>query len=251
MRKRALVTGASEGIGHAFAKRLADDGFLVTAVARNEEKLQKLTSDLGEGHSYIVADLSTEAGAEKIAGLISQQHFDLLVNNAGKGAAGKFSEISMDRHKEILGLNINALVRLSHAYLNGARSGDALINVSSVVSFLPMPAIGLYSASKAFVTSFSESLWHDNKSRGIYVMGLCPGMTLTRFNENAGGGNQKAPEFLTQTPEELVETGMKALKCRRRPTVVSGALNNLMVFTSRLMSRKSVVSMMGQNSEKI
>jgi hypothetical protein len=245
MGKSALVTGASEGIGNVFAKRLAGEGYAITAVARSEKKLQQLVAELGAGHSYVVADLTTEAGQNKIAKLISEKHFDLLINNAGKAAVGKFMEIPLNSHIDVLRLNCEALVRLSHAYLNSAKEGDALINVSSALAFMPMPMIGLYSATKAFVTSFSESLWFDQKSRGVYVMGLCPGMTTTNFNKNSGGGDLEAPKAMTQTPEELVTNALVALKARKKPTVISGFTNNLFAFISRFRSRKSVVSMMG------
>jgi hypothetical protein len=250
MKKRALVTGASEGIGNVFARRLAADGYVVTAAARSEEKLKRLTGELGVEHSYVVADLATEAGQDKIVRAISGQHFDLLVNNAGKAAMGKFAELPIERHSEVTRLNIDALVKLSHAYLKTAKSGDALINVSSALAFMPMPLIGVYSATKAFVTSFSESLWFDQKSKGVYVMGLCPGITSTRFNENAGAGDQETPKMLTQTPEELVGNAMRALKCRKKPTVISGPVNNIFTFMSRIMSRKAVVNMMGNMAEK-
>ncbi len=249
MKRSALVTGASEGIGYVFARRLASEGYVVTAAARNEENLKKLTGELGGEHSYIVADLTTTAGQDKIVKAISEKHFDLLVNNAGKAAVGKFAEIPLKRHLEVLTLNCETVVRLSHAYLNSAKAGDALINVSSALAFMPMPLMGLYSATKAFVTSFSESLWHDQKKRGVYVMGLCPGITSTRFNEHSGAGNQETPKIMTQTPKELVDNAMKALRRRKKPTVLSGAVNNVFTFMSRLLSRKAAVNMMGQMVE--
>lgn len=246
MKKKALVTGASEGIGYVFAKRLAAEGYEVTAVARNESRLKQLLAEIGAGHSCIAADLTTEAGQDAIVQAISARHFDLLINNAGIAAMGVFTDIPLKRHVDVLTLNCETVVKLSYAYLKTAKAGDALLNVSSALAFMPMPVIGLYSATKAFVTSFSESLWFEQKPRGVYVMGLCPGITATNFNENSGGGKAETPKLMTQTPEQLVDVAMQALKSRKKPTVISGAVNNIFAFMSRLMSRKAIANMMGR-----
>lgn len=244
--KTALITGASEGLGNAFAKRLASEGYTVTAVARNENKLKHLMSEIGNNHSYIVADLSTTTGQEKIVQAISEQHFDVLINNAGIGAIGKFTELPFEKYKEVLALNIETVVKLSHAYLKIAKAGDALINVSSSLAFMPMPAIPLYSATKAFVTSFSESLWYEQKSRDIYVMGLCPGIMTTNFADHSGGGLNKAPKWMTQAPEQVATTALKALKSRKKPTVFSHFSDKLFMFMFRFYSREAIVSTMGK-----
>jgi len=111
---------------------------------------------------------------------------------------------------------------------------------------MPMPAIGLYSATKAFVTSFTESLWFEQKARGVYVMGLCPGITSTNFQVNSGGKREDIPKNLAQTPEEVVENAWKALQARRNPTVISGKKNTMMTVMTKVMPRKSTVTMMGK-----
>jgi len=132
MEKKALVTGASEGIGAVFARKLAKEGFVITGVARNEEKLQSLVREIGTRHNYIVADLSTESGQKKVMSELSgAHHYDLLINNAGVGAVGKFLDIPLERQLRMLHLNCAAVVNLSHAFLKNSKSGDALINVSS------------------------------------------------------------------------------------------------------------------------
>ncbi len=252
MTKRALVTGASDGIGRVFAQKLAKQGWSVTAVARTESRLQALVKELGEGHSYLVADLAVPAGQAKAAEAIGAQHFDLVVNNAGVGVLGKFADTALDRQLAMMRLNCEALVTLSHAYLKTAKSGDALINVSSCLAFLPMPGIGLYSATKAFVTSFSESLWWEQKARGVYVMGLCPGLTSTSFNKNAGGGEEIMGKKAgpTQTPEQVVDQALKALKARKSPTVISGLGNALFAGLTRFLPRRSTVNLLGSASAK-
>ena len=249
--KKALITGSSEGIGHCLAKKLAAEGYQITAVARTESKLQALVQELGLEHCFIVADLSTSQGQDKIAAALTANHYDLLVNNAGVGAVGYFAEAPLDKQMAMTRLNIDALVKLSHAYLKNAKSGDALVNVSSNLAFLPMPGIGLYSATKAFVTSFSEALWFENKSRGVYVMGFCPGLTATNFQVNAGGKKDDVPSALSQTTDEVAHNILKGLKKRSRPTVISGAKNALMAGITRVISRKRAINMMGGMAKKM
>lgn len=244
--KTALITGASEGLGSAFAKRLAGEGYAITAVARNEDKLKQLVSEIGNRHSYIVADLAMENGQNKIVQAISEHHYDLLINNAGMGAIGKFTKMPLKKYEEVLKLNIETVVTLSYAYLKTAKAGDALINVSSSLAFMPMPAVGLYAATKAFVTSFSESLWYEQKSRGVYVMGLCPGIMATNFTEHSGGGLYKPPKAITQTPEKVVITALKALEHRKKPIIFSHFSDKLFLFMFRFYSRKAIISTMGR-----
>jgi len=246
MEKTALVTGASEGIGRVFAQKLAKEGFTVTGVARSESKLQGLVKEIGAKHGYIVADLSTESGQKKIAKELGENHYDLLINNAGVGAVGKFLEIPLEKQISMLKLNCEAVVNLSFSFLKKSKSGDALINVSSTLAFMPMPSIGLYSATKAFVTSFTESLWFEQKTRGVYVMGLCPGITSTNFQVNSGGKMEDIPQNLAQTPQAVVENAWKALQARKNPTVISGKKNAVMTVMTKMMPRKSTVTMMGK-----
>ena len=249
MEKRALVTGASEGIGNTFARRLAQDGFIVTAVARNESKLKELIKQLGEKHRYLVADLSTDAGQRAIAKEVENQHYNLLINNAGVGVQGQFAESSIDKQLAMVRLNCEAVVVLSHSFLNQAKKGDALVNVSSALAFNPFPNMGLYAATKAFVTSFSESLWYEQKERGVFVMDFCPGITSTNFQVSAGGKMEDLPKNLAQTPETVVDNALKALAHRQRPTVVSGVKNLIFASMFRVMPRKSLVKMMGKMAE--
>lgn len=249
-KKTALITGASEGIGLVFAKQLILAGYTVTLVARRASVLEQVAAQLGSGTRFITADLSTTAGADAVCDLILEQSFDLVINNAGVGVVGAFSEASIDRQLDMLHLNIESLVKISHAYLNAAKSGNALINVSSTLAFSPMPGIALYSATKAFVTAFSDCLWYENKHRGIYVMGLCPGATSTRFQVNAGGKEGDVPKNIMQTPEQVVDVAMAELRKREKPTVVSGNLNRFFGLISRALPRKAIVTNMGRMAEK-
>jgi hypothetical protein len=238
---RALVTGASEGIGRAFALRLAREGFAVTAVARNEARLQDLLAQLGTGHDCRAADLATPEGIRALAAHIAQSPYQLLINNAAIGLYGDFAELPLEDLQRLLRLNVDALVALSHAFLRQARAGDTLINVSSILAFLPLPANGVYAATKAFVTAFSEALWRQQRARGVYVLGLCPGATATEFHARAGAKRRTAGG-MTQTPEQVVAEAMQALRARRSPTVVTGWRNRIAVLAFRFLSRRAVVS---------
>lgn len=246
-KKRALVTGASEGIGRAFALRLAEKGYSITVAARNSERLDSLLREMpGSGHRKIVADLSTPEGVDVVVReLTENDRTHLLVNNAGFGLLGDFSETPYAKHRELIHLNILALVELSHAFLSRADRGDGIIQLSSALSFLPMPRQSVYSATKAFVTSFSESLWYQSRKKGIHILNLCPGSTATLFPERSGGSSHKIPKFVTESPEEVVDFALYAYERKIGPTIVSGWKNRISVFLFRLLTRKQLIKMMG------
>lgn len=246
MSKSALVTGASEGIGRAFAVRLAKEGYQVTAVARSEAKLKALVGELGSAHKYAVADLSETSGQDRCVQLLQKESFQLLVNNAGVGTVGAFTDVPVERQLAMFHLNCEAVVKLSHAFLAGAKPQDALINVSSTLAFTPMAGLGLYCATKSFVTAFSETLWFEQKKRGVYVMNLCPGITETNFQVAAGGRKEDLPKNMAETPEQVVETAMRALAARDKPTVISGGKNAAFAAMSRIMPRKALVTALGK-----
>ena len=249
--RKAMVTGASAGIGREFAKALAQRGYTIVGVARSEERLQALVDELGPEHGYRIADLATPEGQRRIADELQAEHFDLLVNDAGVGTVGAFDAVPVERTLRMMHLNCDAVVTLAHAFLRNARSGDALINVSSGLAFLPMAGLGVYSATKAFVTSFSESLWYEQKERGIYVMGLCPGITTTNFQANAGGRDEDLPKNMSQTPAEVVDVAMKALEDRKTPTVASNMRNAFFSAFVRAMPRKTAATMVGGLMDKM
>jgi short-subunit dehydrogenase len=248
--KTALVTGASSGIGAVFARELAQDGYVVTCVARSRDKLQDLAKELGEGHRILLADLSDGSQLRRVVDDLENSRYSLLVNNAGYGIYGRFDEIPVDRQEHMMSVNMNALVRLSHAFLKNARTGDALINVSSVLSRLPYPGGAVYSGTKGFVTNFTESLWYEYKDRGVYVMALLPGVTETNFHTVAMGGRSKAKSSgPSYPPEVVVKDALAALKQRKAPSVISGPRYRLLTFlAARLTSRKMMITFMGKGS---
>lgn len=246
--KRALVTGASSGIGREFAVQLAAQGYSVTGVARREDRLQALLGELaGEGHNYIVADLGSRDGVQAVVDELQREHVSLLINNAGLSVFEPFylSELS-DQHN-ILAVNCESLVLLAHAFLRQSEAGDALINLSSIVAFLPTPAQPMYSASKAFIASLSECLWDEQRKRGVYVMGLCPGITQTEFIAGATGGDadgQTLPKALIQTTDEVVGEALRALAARKKAIVVTGWVNRMMLLMPRFLTRHRLLKIL-------
>jgi len=248
--KTALVTGASSGIGAVFARHLAQAGYRVTCVARSTNKLESLIQELGADHRVLVADLADPAQLERVVQDVENSGYSLVVNNAGFGLYGRFEELPIEQQEELMFVNMNALVRISHAFLKKAATGDALINVSSALSLLTYPGGAVYAGSKAFVTNFTESLWYENKDRGVMVMALLPGITESNFHARATGDRIKAgPSGMSYPPETVVREALAALKARRKPSLISGRLYRFLTFlNTRLMSRKKMVTIMGQNS---
>lgn len=248
--KKALITGASSGIGSVFVRKLAGQGYDVTCVARSEEKLQSLTKELGDNHRYIRADLTNEDDLAAVCQEISDSNYTLLVNNAGYGIYDHFENIPLEKVHHLIRLNVSALVDLSHAFLKSASSGDALINVSSALSLLPYPGGAVYSATKAYVTNFTEALWYEYKEQGIYVMALLPGVTDTNFHHVAmEQRDYRAPSGPSYSPEVVVKEALVALQKRKSPTLISGPKYRfLTALATRLMSRAQMISMMGKGS---
>lgn len=244
LRRKALVTGASVGLGAAFAARLARDGFNLVLVARDEKRLHAHASKLEREHGVqadvVRADLTQPdelARVEKIgaAGL------DVLVNNAGFGTFGTFHELDVQREHQQIALNVVAVVRLTHAALRPmVRQGQgAIINVSSVASFQPMPFNATYGATKAFVTSFTEALAEELRGTGVRVQALCPGFTRTEFQKRAGLHVSGVPGFLWMSPEQVVDASLAALE-RDQVIVVPGASYKAMALLTGILPRPLV-----------
>lgn len=231
--KATLITGASSGIGEAFARRLAAEGHDLILVARSEKALHELCDELMLKHKimahYIVLDLAELDVDRKLKAETDKHGFevDWLINNAGIGSAGDFAKLDIDHELQMIELNISALVTITHCYLQQMRERrrGTIINVSSAASFQPVPFMATYAATKAFVTSFSQAIAEENRPYGIQVMALCPGSTKTNFF--AASGIDRPIEFKgQQTVDEVVETAMRAVKSGKT-TAVSGIANKI------------------------
>jgi short-subunit dehydrogenase len=196
----ALVTGASSGLGTAFARRLAADGTRrLVLVGRDAERLQALAQELASSNGAtaepVVCDLADAAQSGALAARVRESPPDLLVNNAGFGHYGDFERLSIQALAASIDVNVRALVELSHAYVGAMRprGRGSLLQVASTVAFLPVPYEAVYAASKAFVLSFSEALAEELRGTGIRVRCICPGLVDTQFAARAGLTHQVAP----------------------------------------------------------
>jgi hypothetical protein len=244
--KTALVTGASYGIGEAFARRLAADGMKLIITARSRDRLDALADELRAQHNadvtVIEADLADPAAPGKIFSETERlgSFVYLLINNAGFGAVGDFADIPLTRQLEMIEVNVKALVALTHLYLRPMidRREGAIVQVASTASFQGVPYTSIYSATKAFILNFGEALWAEGRACGVRVLALCPGPTATHFQTVAGTAHLRDPAKM-QTPEEVVDAGMKAL-AQNRSVAISGFGNKLMVGAERLAPRNLV-----------
>ncbi len=243
----ALVTGASSGIGECFARALAARRHNLALVARSKDKLEVLASKFRAAHGILAEaldfDLSVSGAAARLVDCLRERALkvNLLVNNAGFAARGRFWELPAGRQMEMLRLNIHALVELTYLLLPQMvkeRRG-AIINVSSTAGFQPVPYTTVYAASKAFVTSFSLGLQEELRPHGVNVVTLCPGGTNTNFFKASQYGTRKVPGGL-QPPAEVVEAALKALD-RGGGLVISRLMNKLGVFSQRFVPRSLVV----------
>jgi short-subunit dehydrogenase len=215
----AAVTGASAGIGRAFASALAADGWDLVLIARRRRRLDELADELTAEHrtkvEVLPADLTRPAQLRKVeAALERSRRLELLVNDAGLGDFGLFHKSDREREELEIRLNALAVVRLAHAALAGMvrRGHGAIINVSSTAGFSPCPNFATYGATKAFVNSFTEALHEELRGTGVRVQALCPGLTHTEIFEKAGADASGLPEFLWMEPEQVVEESLAALE---------------------------------------
>src|SRR3954470_3970148 len=251
--KTTLITGASSGIGEAFARKLASQGENVLLVARSEDKLASICNELGRAGSnvsaqYVALDLTEADAAKKLFAETERRglEIEMLVNNAGFGSMGDFTTQELERELAIIDLNIKALVALTYYFLKPMRERKrgTIINVASTAAFQGVPYMATYSATKAFVLSFSEALWDENRAHGVHIMALCPGVTETNFFA-AAHQTGKPPMRTMQTPEQVVDTALKGLK-RGKSHIVSGWANYLTTESERLVPRWLVARIAGK-----
>ena len=245
-----LITGASSGIGEVFARKLAARGHNLLLVARSEDKLITLCNELGRSkstHAQSVAlDLSEPDAPARLFEETQRRglEIDFLINNAGFGSMGDFAQLDLQRELDMIDLNVRSLVELTHRFLAPMRErkGGSIINVASTAGFQPVPFMATYAATKAFVLSFSEGLWEENRPHGVKVMALCPGVTETNFFE--ASRMQRPPARVAQTPEAVVDAALRGL-ARGKSSVISGWTNLFMVESERLVPRSLVLRIAG------
>ena len=224
----AIVTGASAGLGKEFALQLAERYNLVL-VARRAELLQELAHQCaakGAQCETIAADLLKADDVAKVEARAAQSDIGLLVNNAGFGTYGAFTELPRQGEADQVQLNINTLVRLTHAALSGmtSRGSGAVINVASVAGYQPAPYSATYSATKTFVRYFTEAIAEEVRPKGVYLQVLCPGFTHTEFHEKADIAKGGIPDFMWMESSDVVRDSLEAMD-KKQTVCVPGAVN--------------------------
>lgn len=246
-----LITGASSGIGAAFARRLAADGHNLLLVARSEEKLIMLCNELGRvpesiRAQYVALDLSKAEAPRQLFEETQKRglEINLLINNAGFGSMGDFDKLDLAVELNMIDLNVRALVELTHLFLAPMRErkSGGIMNVASTAGFQAVPFMATYAATKAFVLLFTEALWEENRPHGVKVMALCPGATDTNFF--VASQMERPPARVSQIPEDVVDAALRGLK-RGKSSVVSGWTNYLMIETQRAVPRRLLLRAAG------
>ena len=242
MKRYALITGASAGIGKEFSQQLAKKGWNLVLIARRENTLNELSIQLKKDYSidaqYFVSDLSDASQPQKIHEFCSENNLNIamLVNNAGYGLPGDFEKNSWQAHRDNLQVMLNSVVEICHLFyphmvkLNFGR----IINIASLAGFAP-PTAGhtLYGGIKSFVIRFSHSLHLEGKEKGVHVTALCPGFTYTEFHDVNGTRKMVAnlPKYLWMSSQEVVKQGIIALE-NNQPVKVNGKINRIIAALS-------------------
>lgn len=246
-----LITGASSGIGVALARALAAAGADLILVARRRDRLEQLARDLREQHGshvdVIPIDLSSATAASELRRAVDDQGLTVtaLINNAGFGTFGAFTEEDPSGIAREIAVDVATPVQLSHVFLPGIiATRGFLINVASMAAFTPTPRMAVYGASKAFVLSFTESLWAELRGTGVTVFALSPGATSTEFNAVVGTDDATAGARM-RTPDDVAATALAHLRRRKPgPGVIDGTGNRLSASMSRMMTRRATARMM-------
>jgi short-subunit dehydrogenase len=233
-----LITGASSGIGEALAKRVARDGRAVGLVARRADRLQALASELQKTHGVeahvLPSDLTKSGAVAELAAEVGRRGLvvDWLVNNAGFGTYGAFHELPVDKELEEIRLNVEALVELTARFLPGMvqRGRGVVMNISSIGGLFPSPFMATYTATKAFVVSFSEGLAVELRDKGVSVLCVCPGFTRTEFQGKIDVDTSHLPGMVWMTADAVADEAVRA--AAKGGVLVNGRMNR--VFTSMM-----------------
>jgi short-subunit dehydrogenase len=233
--KTILITGASSGIGLEFANQLNEFGAKLIITARNKDKLNELAENY-QGATVIPGDLSDKAFPSQLYNEIQSKGLDvdILINNAGFGSIGKLLKSDLETYESMVQVNITALTQLSHLFITdmAAKGKGGIINVASVAAFQPVPYMNVYSATKAYVKSFSLALHEEYSKKGIVVTAVCPGYTKTNF-QNAAKMSSDAVG-IKMLPEDVVRQSLIAHK-NGKNLVINGVINKIMAHSNRFL----------------
>jgi uncharacterized protein len=241
----ALITGASSGIGAELAKLCAAGGYDVVLVARQRAALEQLALTLASAHGIIaralVADLAEPDAARTV--FESAGSVDILINNAGFGLRGAYSETDWEPEARMIQVNMVALAQLTKLYLPGmiARRSGRILNVASTAAFVPGPFMAMYYSSKAFVFSFSLAIANELQGTGVSLTVLCPGVTRTNFFETAGTANTNVLKGPVMSAADVAREGYDAMMAGK-PEIIAGSRNRWMIWGTRFAPRRMLSS---------
>ena len=247
MKKIAVITGASSGIGKEFATRISAYGELdeVWVIARNLQKLEELRSKIPFSLKTISLDLSKNESFEEYEKLLSEEKpfIKLLINCSGFGKFQATEKIPVSENLNMVNLNCAALLAMTQISLKYMGEGSDIIEISSVAAYQPVPYINVYAATKAFVLSFSRGLSREVKSRGIHVMAVCPFWTKTEFFDRAATQDNKAVTYYSVmfTAEEIVAQALKDMKKKKKDTSLHTFKVKLQIFGVKILPHKLVM----------
>ncbi len=251
-----LVTGASSGIGAQFAQQLAARGSDLVLAARRRERLESLAAELRGRYGVSVTPVTVDLAAPAIGAALADDldrrglRVTSVVNNAGFGQWGRFHEADPELLRQVIAVDVAAVVDISRAFIGALRAAGSgyLLNTTSVAAYSSVPNQAVYSASKAFVLSFTEALWAESRGSGVRVLAFAPGVTSSEFFEvvgttDADGGSRY------QTPTQVVTAALRVLDRRDPPpSAVSGTLNHALTLAGRLFTRRRAVTLTAANT---
>ena len=249
MKKTALITGASGGLGEEFARIHASKGDNVVLVARSKDKMNALKAELEKQYGisvYVISiDLSELSAPKTIFDELQNQKIrgDYLINNAGFGDFGEFAACNWEKQLQMINLNITALAYLTRLFLPEMikHKYGKILNIASTAAFQPGPTMSVYFATKAFVLSFTEALANEVKNSGVTVTALCPGATATGFQTAAALDSSNLFKGSVAGSKQVAEYGYKAMM-KGKTVVVQGLMNQIMAFSVRFAPRNVVTS---------
>jgi hypothetical protein len=244
----ALVTGASSGIGEALARRIARDGRPVGLVARRKDRLDALAAELAAQHRVTAhvfpADLTAPGAIRTLVDMVAERGLvvDWLVNNAGFGTFGKFQDLPIERELTEIRLNVDALVELTGRYLPGmvARGRGLVMNLASIGGFVPSPMMATYTATKAFVVSFSETIEAELAGTGVRVLCVCPGFTRTEFQSHVDVDTKQVPDMAWMTADAVADEAVRAAG-KGGGVLVNGFMNRMMATALKFVPRSLAI----------
>ena len=261
--KTALITGASSGIGETFARELAAKKNNLVLVARSQDKLESLATELSSKYDIktevISQDLTEAAAGQKVFDAVQAKGLviDLLINNAGLGDYGAFSDRPLSKQIAMVQLNVTAVVELTGLFLPQMqqRRDGAIINVSSIAAFQPIPYMSVYAATKAFILNYTEALWAENKDKNnnVRILAVCPGPTKSEFYDRADFPDSATGlnNMTMAKSEKVVKESLQALEKGQSTVVAGGFANQIIANLPRFVPRDLLVSTVGKQFKNI